>query len=159
MKQKAGLSIIEVIFAISFLAIVGIAMLILSTTALRLSSTNDRSAAATSLNQEALTVVMMTRRADANFAQTINSLGCSGAGCYLSCPSVPLSGACQLSATASPIVLGDDRTRYQRQVKIEPIIGEGEPGQGPSTIGYAVQTTTSWGAGLNRKVSASARID
>jgi hypothetical protein len=156
-RRKAGFSLLEVVFATTFLIMVGVAMVSLTVTALKLSDAAEVTTTATTLNEETLSIVALIRRtAGSNFQNLIGSAGAgcdSGNGCYLDCPISPLNYNCQLSTTPVPVTLGRSELRFIRQVKITLRTDT------PSGDKYLVRATTIWGSGPSRQAVSALLLD
>lgn len=143
-----GFSLIEAVFAIAFLVLVGVAMSVLSSSALGITSRTEVKATAASLNEEALSIIALKRRSNPSFSQEIVDNNCSTGGCYLNCPTNPLNAACEFSPNDSPITVGANKVPFHRRIQVET--------QGS---GYLVTSTTSWGSGANKQIRASLKLD
>lgn len=142
-----GFSLIEAVFAIAFLVLIGVAMSVLSSSALDITSRTEVKATAVSLNEEALSIIALKRRSNPNFSQEIVENNCSSSGCYLNCPTNALNAVCEFSRLDSPITVGASKAPFHRRIQIE------------QSSGYLVTSTTSWGTGTNKQIKASLKLD
>lgn len=148
--MKKGFSIIEVLFAVAFLIMVGLAMISLNAAALRLINSAELQTVANSLNEESIAVVALTKKSNpSGFANLINSLNC-GANCYIDCPADNLSQPCSLSAESKPVQLGRSKLQFIRTVKIKQVGNNG---------GHSIQATVRWGSGIGKETTASEVIE
>jgi Tfp pilus assembly protein PilV len=146
MMRRQGFSIIEVLFAISFLVMVGMAMISLNNNALRLVSSAELQTAVNALNEEALSVVTILHRTDPNFSANVTALDC-GNRCYLACPTNDLGATCSLSAARQVVQLGDSKLSLERAVKIA--------ADQSMSGSYVVNAQTKWGSGIGRQSTTS----
>ena len=149
-KQR-GFSLIEVLFAVSFLVMVGVAMATLNAAASRLITGTEIRVEAQALNEQALAFVALQRRTMGSEFAT-NYSGCitgtkGPKTCYVYCPPTQVDVSCTLTPTRKATTLGINKLQYVPSVLIK-------------TTGtkYTVIATTSWGSGINRQITASQLI-
>lgn len=169
--RKSAFSLIEVLFAVSFLLLVGLAITSLSSASLRLTSAAEISTAAYGLNDEALALMSLERKtrapalcpASGSFEAYIRSNGVNPAPAiaanqcaqpvtfYISCPAPPnyLSTKCTVSTNPVAIQVGRSLLQFVRKVTVAPATVDDKYGP------FVVTATTSWGAAVNRQVTAS----
>ncbi|MEK7201952.1 MAG: hypothetical protein AAB669_00235 [Patescibacteria group bacterium] len=153
--MKRSFSLIEVIFAIAFLIMVGVAMATLNNAAARLTETTELKQIALGLNEQSLSFVALEKRTKgANFATTYGTpappgLDCIGEGktCYVVCP-VDTSGSCVLQKTKATIQIGTSKLQFVPSVVIR-LTG----------TSYLVNATTSWGKGVQRQMTTARIIE
>lgn len=141
--MRRGFSIIEVLFAVAFLVMVGLAMISLNAAAVRLINNAELQTAANSLNEEAVAVVAIAKKTDPTaFAVALINYDCAN-GCYVECPTELIATSCSLTNTPAPVQLGRNKLQFVRTVRIT------DAGSGS----HQVQATTSWGAGERRQTT------
>lgn len=149
-RLKRGFSLIEVLFAVAFLIMVGLAMAALNTAAARLITSTEIRVEAQSLNEQTLAYVALQRKTlgsqfDTTYVGCISTDGSKT--CYVTCPPTQVDGACTLSSTRKTITLGNNKLQYEPSVVIKSTSGK-----------YTLIATTSWGGGINRQIVASELI-
>lgn len=148
--MKKGFSIIEVLFAVAFLIMVGMAMISLNTAALRLINSAELQTVASGLNEESIAVVALAKKTDpSGFNTLIGSLNC-GTECYVDCPADNLSQSCGLANQSKPVQLGRNKLQFVRSLTIKRV---------GTTDAYIVQAKVSWGNGANKESIASEVIE
>jgi len=154
---KLGFSLIEVLFAVTFLIMVGLATTALNTAVLKVIVNNEITTTASVLNDESLAFVALERKVRAkgttpgngDFLTFIEKSNChQTTGCFVSCPVADLSQSCSLEKNAVPVVLGRSRLRYTQAVTIV-LVGSG----------FSIKTTTRWGNGARDQATAHQFID
>lgn len=148
-RSQIGFSLIEVLFAVTFLVLVGLAMMALNAASSRLVTTAELKVSAQALADEAINFISLQKKTlptsgGSSFATTYNSCIDGGRICYLSCPAT-ISQGCTLSQTRSTIQIGQSKLSYERQVTMKTV----------PTNQYLVKVTTSWGNGLGRQLTLS----
>lgn len=156
--KRGAFSIIEVLFAVSFLIMVGMAMISLNAAALKLISSTEIKTVANGLNEESIAVVALLKKTDPNFATTIgpNNLNCTATGgCFVDCSPTKLDQVCTLTKTSSPVQLGSSRLQFVRNVVITVPTGGTKSGANQ----YSVTAKVSWGNGEARQSSISQYLE
>ncbi|HUD20732.1 MAG TPA: hypothetical protein VMQ44_01530 [Candidatus Saccharimonadales bacterium] len=149
--MKRGFSLIEVVISVSLLIMVGMAMVILNSTALKLMTINETTATAYGLNDRA-TGFMTAKRHQlaASFDSYITGLpgqNCTTAvGCdiYIACPT-DLTQVCALTGSSlKPAAdkMGRDKLAFATVIHLVQVNG----------AGYNLTATTSWGTASNQQV-------
>ena len=146
--KRVGFSLIEVLFAVTFLILVGVAMASLNNAASRLTSATELKDTALALNEQSLSFVALARRTNSSFATTYASC-VNGQTCYVSCP-VDTSQNCVLQTTKSAVTIGKDKLQFTSSVVIRPTGGNGR---------YLVNATVSWGTGIARQLTLARVIE
>jgi len=153
--MKKGFSLIEVLFAIVFLILVGVAMASLNNAAARLTETTELKQIALGLNEQSLAfVALMKRTMGANFATAQPYQGCiGGASCYVICPPTDTSQDCVLKPTNAKeaVKIGTSKLQFTPAVMIR--LADG------STNRYLVNATTSWGKGPQKQLTTARIIE
>jgi len=141
-----GFSLVEVLFAVSFLVMVGLAMSALNSAAARLITTTELKVAAYAMNDQSLAYVAILRKANgAAFSVAPCSLGTP---CYVVCPADNLAANCSFSVTPKAVQLGRNRVQFVPEVKVT-----------QTGSSYLVLAKTSWGRGQNRSVISSQLLE
>lgn len=153
MRKQYAFTLIEVLFAISFLIMVGVALSALNSAATRFVTATELKTSGNGLNEQALAVVSLLAKTDSNFYNNYVSASgvrkCGTADCYLICPE-NVAMACSIETTKQSIRLGENRMPFTTLVKIKEITG---------TTSYSVSAATSWGNGTRDQVSAAQIIE
>jgi|GEM_PF-2087841 len=150
--MRRGFSLLEVLFSVAFLIMVGLGIIALNVSSLRLVVDSETKTVAYALNDETIAHLrLMIERLDleglGGFRDTTSICTPDTGGCYLSCPE-QLDASCSLQETPAPIQLGRSRLTFIRHVKVSEIQ--------PSGSGkFLVQTATSWGTGISRSIQAN----
>lgn len=148
--MKRGFSIIEVLFAVAFLIMVGLAMISLNAAALRLINGAELQTVANGLNEESIAVVALVKKTDpSGFEAYLNSLNCA-TECYVDCPADNLSQTCRLSSERKAVQLGRNKLQFTRTVVVKRV---------GATDSYNVQATVRWGSGASRETTATEVIE
>lgn len=152
--MKKSFSLIEVIFAIAFLIMVGVAMATLNNAAARLTETTELKQIALGLNEQSLSFVALEKRTKGtNFATTygppLAGIDCIGEGktCYVVCP-VDTSLSCVLQKTKATLQVGTSKLQFESSVVIR-----------STGNSYLVNATTSWGKGVQRQMTTARIIE
>ncbi|MDP3992894.1 MAG: hypothetical protein Q8Q05_01630 [bacterium] len=149
--MKKSFSLIEVIFAIAFLIMVGVAMATLNNAAARITETTELKQIALGLNEQSLSfVALMKRTMGANFATTQPYQGCiGGASCYVICPP-DTSLVCVLKPTDAKeaVQIGTSKLQFVPSVVIR-----------STDTSYLVNATTSWGKGVQKQMTTARIIE
>ena len=156
---KKGFSLIEVLFAVAFLILVGVAMASLNNAAARLTETTELKQVALGLNEQSLAFVALMKRTlgddpDTGFAATSPYKQCiGGASCYVICPPTDTSQDCVLKPTNSKeaVKIGTSKLQFTPAVVIR--VADG------STNRYLVNATTSWGKGAQKQMTTARIIE
>jgi len=151
MKKKA-FSLLEVLFSITFLVIVGTAVLSLNVATLKLITNSEIKTTAQALNDEVTSFLAVKYRADitsskTNFAALIKGLNwdCTDSnGCYLNCSSDDLSQDCSVGEAKAGSQLGRSRLVYYRQLFLS-----------PQPSGYTTRIEISWGNSFGNQIVSS----
>lgn len=151
----AGFSLIEVIFAIAFLIMVGVAMASLNNAAARLTETTELKQIALGINEQSLSFVALEKRTKgADFAITYGSppgIDCIGTDktCYVVCPTGS-SPDCtlQLQTAKAAVKIGTSKLQFVPSVIIR-----------STGTSYLVNATTSWGKGVQRQMTTARIIE
>lgn len=153
--MRRAFSLIEVLFAIVFLILVGVAMAALNNAAARLTETTELKQIALGLNEQSLAFIALTKRTmGANFATTQPYQGClGGVSCYVICPPTDTSQPCVLKPTNAKeaVKIGTSKLQFTPAVIIR--VAEG------STNRYLVNATTSWGKGSQKQLTTARIIE
>jgi hypothetical protein len=145
-RRSAGFSLIEVLFAVTFLVMVGLAMSSLNSAAARLVTTAETKLSAYALNEQTLSYLTILRKSQGS---AFSVAPCSfGQACYISCPLDTLATNCALQTTPKALQLGRSRLQYVPEVRIT-----------KSGNSYLLLAKTSWGHGANRSVVSSQLIE
>jgi len=152
--MKKGFSLIEVLFAIVFLILVGVAMAALNNAAARLTETTELKQMALGLNEQSLSFVALEKRTKGNapitgFAAAYPNC-VAGQTCYVACPP-DTSEDCVLQATKATLQVGTSKLQFEPKVVIR--VADG------STNRYLVNATTSWGKGVQRQMTTARIIE
>lgn len=151
--MKKSFSLIEVIFAIAFLIMVGVAMATLNNAAARITETTELKQIALGLNEQSLSFVAIEKRTKgAGFVIAYGpspGIGCIGEGktCYVVCP-VDTSEDCVLQATKATLQVGTSKLPFEPSVIIR-----------STGTSYLVNATTSWGKGVQRQMTTARIIE
>lgn len=146
---RPAFSLIEVLFAVTFLIMVGLAMTALNSAAARLVSTGEVKVAGYALNNQSLAYITILRKAKGDRFEDFYSATCAlGSTCYLACPQDNLNQACSLSPTPKAVQLGRSRLQYIPEIKVT-----------KTGSSYLVFARTSWGKGVNRSVVSSQLLE
>jgi Tfp pilus assembly protein PilV len=142
-NQKPGFSLIEVLFSVLFLVMVGLAMSAVNAAAIRLVSAAELKVAAYGLSDEAVGYIALQKKtlSAANFTTLVTNAGCLASGCYVYCPT-DITQACSLSSTIKTVKLGQNSLQFSRRMTMATI----------SANQYLVTMTTSWGAGRSKQI-------
>lgn len=144
---KRGFSLIEVIFAIAFLIMVGVAMATLNNAAARLTETTELKQIALGLNEQSLSFVALEKRTKgANFATTYPNC-IAGQTCYVVCPP-DTSQNCALQVNKATVQIGTSKLPFMPSVVIR-----------STGTSYLVNATTSWGKGVQRQMTTARIIE
>jgi len=149
--MKRGFSLIEVLFSITFLILVGVAMATLNNAASRLTATTELKQTALSLNEQSLSFVSLEKRTKSNFATVYASCisGNPTVSCYVNCPATT-SQPCVLQTTKAPVTIGQDKLQFTPSVVIRPAGPNGR---------YLVNATVSWGTGIQKQLTLARIIE
>ncbi len=152
-KSRPGFSLIEVLFAITFLILVGTAMTSLNYAAARLTETTELKQMALGLNEQSLSFVALKKRAlGGAFATTyqgcITPVGAVTAViCYVICPT-DINQDCLLKLTREAVKVGTSKLQFVPSAIIR-----------PTGSSYLVNATTSWGSGIQRQLTTARIIE
>jgi len=152
-NSGSGFSLIEVLFAITFLVLVGVAMLSLNNATVRITETTELKQIALGLNEQSLAFVALEKRTKgAEFANTYGSppgIDCIGTNktCYVVCP-IATGGTCLLQKTRATVQLGTSKLQFEPKVIIR------QAGKS-----YLVNATVSWGNGLQKQMTTARIIE
>jgi Tfp pilus assembly protein PilV len=146
LNVRRGFSLIEVLFAVTFLMMVGVAMSSLNSAAARLVTAGETKLSAYALNEQTLAYLTILRKSQAaNFSVAPCTVGQT---CYVSCPASPLATNCSLSTEPKAVQLGRSRLQYVPEVRIT-----------QSGTSFLLLAKTSWGKGANRSVISSQLVE
>src|SRR3989344_2928106 len=108
--MKKGFSLIEVLFAIVFLILVGVAMASLNNAAARLTETTELKQIALGLNEQSLSFVALEKRTKRAAFATSYPNCVAGQTCYVICPT-GASPTCtlQLQTTRATLQIGTSK--------------------------------------------------
>lgn len=144
--MKKGFSLIEVIFAISFLIMVGIALSALNAASVRFVNIVELKTTGNALNEQALGFMALeATKSDFKNKYIDGGKNCDGSSCYLICPEV-LNQRCDVENTKNSIRLGESRVPFTTMISIKELTAQG---------GVTVTATTDWGNGWRNQVVAS----
>lgn len=150
---KKGFSLIEVLFAVAFLILVGVAMASLNNAAARLTETTELKQMALGLNEQSIAFVALEKRTKGTgFAITYSNSCISLDGsktCYVVCP-VGTNPTCTLALQNTPATLqiGTSKLQFTPKVVIR-----------PTGTSYLVNATTSWGKGAQKQMTTARIIE
>ena len=154
--KRPAFSLIEVLFAITFLILVGVAMATLNNTASRLTEATELKDTALALNEQSLSFIALARRTNANFATTAPYQNCISLSaqtppvpCYVICP-VITTQSCTLQSTKAAVTIGTNKLQFTPSVLIRPTGANGR---------YLVNATVSWGAGVSKQLTLARIIE
>lgn len=149
MIRRRAFSLIEVLFAVAFLIMVGLAMTALNTAALKVIVNNEITTTASVLNDEALAYVALARKAGVDeFSELMKAAGCDDIGCFVNCPT-SLGSGCTLEKSPAPVTLGRSKLSFKRELLIRL----------PSSGGMTVKATVRWGTGIKNQATAYRFLD
>lgn len=140
--RRSGFSLIEVVFAISFLIMVGVAMTVLNAAAARLIALSEIRMTALGLNEQAKSFVALEKRLNglnARFPQHTDP----NSEYYVLCDADEVSQGCTVSPDRQSQFIGRARINYTTRVSFVQIAG---------TTQYIVRATTAWGGGGARQI-------
>ena len=146
--MKKGFSLIEVLFAITFLILVGVAMATLNNAASKLTAATELKETALSLNEQSLSFIALEKRTKSTFT-TLYSGCVAGQTCYVNCP-VDTSQNCSLQTTKVAVTVGKNKLQFVPSVVIRPSGASGR---------YLVNATVSWGTGIQRQLTLARVIE
>lgn len=137
-ELSRGFTLLEVLFAVAFLILVGVAMTVLNGAGLRLISNSELSTVATNLSEESVAYLTIIRHYNPSaFDTTMSAYGCStGAGCYVNCPTT-MTSRCSLQSTPVYTTIGNYRVKFLRKILVT---------KAASGTHYILQSTISWGS-------------
>lgn len=145
MLVRRGFSLIEVLFAVTFLILVGVAMSSLNSAAARLVTAGETKLSAYALNEQTLAYLTILRKSQ---GPSFSIAPCSvGATCYVSCPTT-LAATCSLATEPKAVQLGRSRLQYVSEVRVT-----------LSGTSVLLLAKTSWGRGANRSVVSSQLVE
>lgn len=152
--MKRGFSLIEVLFAIVFLLIVGVGVTALNNAASRLIETTELKIMALSLNEQSVAYTALKKRTlgTAGFNALISCTPAVGTDCvrYVLCPATP-GQECVISSQAGSVQVGSAKISFQPKVTFK-----ADPEGGDKLL---VVATTSWGRGIQRQIISSQIIE
>ncbi len=146
--RKPGFSLIEVLFAVTFLTMVGLAMSSLNSAASRLVTTAEVKQAAYALNEQSLAYLTILRKSKGSTFLTSVGPCVIGTVCYVFCPQDNLATNCSLSVTPKALQLGRSRLQFVPEVTVT-----------QSGSSFLLRAKTSWGRGANRSVVSSQLVE
>lgn len=148
-QRQQAFSLIEVIFAVSFLVMVGVAMSSLNSAASRLVTTAEIKGAAYALNEQSLSYVTILRESQGDtFEDSYKSTCTLGETCYVTCDQSSLATNCSFSATTKAVQLGRSRLQFIPEITVT-----------KTGNNFLVKAKTSWGKGANRSVISSQLLE
>ncbi|MEK7171212.1 MAG: hypothetical protein AAB774_02820 [Patescibacteria group bacterium] len=165
LRGRKGFSLIEVLFAVTFLIMVGVAMATLNNAASRLTTTTELKQTALALNEQSLSFVAIEKRTNTNFATKYQNASEGGLisclpplvgsdsptpTCYVSCPSIDTGDPCVLQPEKVAVTIGQNKLQFVPSVIIRP---SGSAGR------YLVNATVSWGSGIARQLTLARIIE
>lgn len=146
LARRSAFSLIEVLFAVTFLILVGVAMSALNSAAARLVTTGETKLSAYALNEQSIAYLTILRKAQ---GASFSIAPCTvGQICYVECPSESLAATCSLSTEPKAVQLGRSRLQYVPEVRIT-----------QSGSSFLLLAKTSWGRGANRSVVSSQLVE
>lgn len=148
LKQKA-FSLIEVLFAITFLVLVGVAMISLNSAAARLTAASEIKQVALGLNEQAISFIALEKRTKSDFATIYDDCIGGGKVCYVDCPE-DIKTDCTITPTRSSIQLGANKLQFSQSITIIPT---GSTGQ------LLINVTSSWGSGPRSQLSTARVVE
>lgn len=146
--RKKAFSLIEVVFASSFLIMVGVAMMSLNNAASRLITTAELKLTSQGLNDQAMAFLALRKNTLGDAGYTADdSTACKGNTCYVVCPPTNLASSCLLKGTRESVRVSSSKLSFTTTVKITDL-GDGSNKQ-------LVIAVTDWGNGYSRQVKGS----
>ena len=157
-------SLIEVLFAITFLILVGVAMTSMTNAAARLTEAAELKQMALGLNEQSLSFVALEKRTKGDGFKTTYSAACitpsdppgqATKTCYVVCPT-GISPNCtlQLQKTPASLQIGTSKLQFEPKVVIREAFGTADPNKR-----YLVNATTSWGKGPQKQLTIARIIE
>ncbi len=145
MNKKTAFSLVEVLFAVAFLTMVGVAMMALNATAIRITEVAELKIMATGLVTEAVQSAALERKASAVWDLPAS---CKTTGCYVLCAAD--TAKCTFTANRQTTRLGSGKVQFETKLtsRVADVSGH-----------IIVTGTTNWGSGLNRQVTASKYLE
>jgi len=150
MTTKRGFSLVEVLFAVLFLILVGLAMSALNSAAVKLVTAAELQTSGYALNEQTMSYInLLSRTQGPNFETNYTASCALDSTCYVSCPSNvndpnALATNCSLSSTPARVQLGRNRLQFTPSVVMT-----------KTGSRYIVITTASWGSGVSKQVVSS----
>ncbi len=133
---KPGFSLLEVLFSISFLVLVGFALIALNVASLRLVTDAELKTVAYGLNDETVAYLSLLKKQGGSSFPV-------GQTFYLDCPA-SVSVPCKvLSPTPVAVQVGRSRLQFIRKIMFE---------SAGTTGAILARTSVEWGSGINRKI-------
>ena len=152
-RQAPAFSLVEVLFAVTFLLMVGLGMSALNSAAARLITSAETKLSAYALNEQALSHLSILRKSQDTFSIAPCIVGET---CYIFCDPETLTLGCTLQTTPRAVQLGRSRLQYVTEFKARLLT------TGNTTLdlqSYLLLAKTSWGSGVNRSVTSGQVVD
>ncbi len=148
---KSAFSLIEVLFAIAFLIMVGVAMASLNNAAARLTETTELKQMALGLNEQSIAFVALEKRTKGAAFATAYPNCVAGQTCHVICPT-GTSPTCtlqlQFQPTKKTLQIGTSKLQFEPKVTVR-----------PTGTSYLVNATTSWGKGAQKQMTTARIIE
>lgn len=156
-RFEGGFSLIEVLFAVTFLVLVGVAMASLNNAAARLTETTELKQIALGLNEQSLAFVALEKRTKGGTFASAYS-GCITPNqlpqltCYVVCQTGK-NPDCQLKLQPekATVPVGTSKLQFASSLVIR------EAHEAPGR--YLVNATTSWGKGTSRQMTTAIIVE
>lgn len=147
--MKKAFSLIEVLFAIVFLILVGVAMAALNNAAARLTETTELKQMALGLNEQSIAFVALEKRTKGSAFAAAYPNCVAGQTCYVVCPT-GTSPTCtlQLQNTKATLQIGTSKLQFEPRVIIR-----------PTGTSYLVNATTAWGKSGQKQLTTARIIE
>lgn len=137
LRARAGFSLLEVLFSISFLVLVGFAVIALNVASLRLVTDAELKTVAYGLNDETIAYLTLLKKQGAISDHV-------GKTTYLNCPSSVSQQCNEPSSTPVAVQVGRSRLQFIRKIILE--------SSGGDSGSILARTSVEWGSGVNRKI-------
>lgn len=142
MMKKRGFSLIEVLFAVAFLMMIGVGMTTLNAAASRLIAIAEIKTIALALNEQAAAYMSLAKKTNsAAFGDQFSD--CYGTGCYLLCPN-NVSEDCGVIESRRAFQVGNSKLQFAIFMNVRAI--------DLSSSSELLTVTSSWGQGSSRQL-------
>lgn len=168
LTMKQGFSLLEVLFVVGFLVVIGVAITSLNRAALNLIVSAETRTVAHGVAEDG-TAYLVAKAKATTYASFISGLGLPAGTCtadaqgyyssaspcivYISCPTaenatVHLTDPCVISATEKNVLVGISKLKFVTKVSIS----SSEAAVSPPQANIQLLTTTSWSKRVNERV-------